>query len=344
MILQHRRERFHPFNTARIVHQSLSRSQLIVDRPINMPRRLQLQPGSALLFPLEPARLLSEVPEAERPKQLVILDGTWHQAKVIMRDIPALHTLPRFRLSPCAPSRYRIRREPTETSLSTVEAIVAALQILEPDTAGTERLLEAFDFMIDSQLKHPGSANGARFSKRRSATASYIPQALSSRLDNVIVAYGESAPGERGKKRIDEPPVSWVAQRLGDGEVFSQTIIPPRPLDDTFLTHAGLTYADFASALPLDEARRRWNTFQRPKDVVVVFQPGTARLLAFLAGAATPCLVLKSVGWKALAERLANDGLFLSQEQSAFSSMGRAGKRLAETVYFVRRLNSLANQ
>lgn len=344
MILQHRREWFHPFNTARIVHRSLARSQLLVDRPMNMSRRLQLQPGAALLFPLEPARLLSEVPEAERPPQLVILDGTWHQAKVLMRDVPALHALPRFRLAPPAPSRYRIRREPTDTCLSTVEAIAAALQMLEPDTPGMRHLLDAFEFMIDSQLKHPRSVAAARFSKRRSETASYIPQALLNGLDNVIVAYGESAPGKRGKKRIPEPPISWVAQRLGDGEAFAHTIVPPRPLDDSFLKHAALTCEDFTSALSLDEARRRWNTFQRPKDVVVVYQPGTARLFSYLAGAAASCLVLKSVGWKALEERLASDGMFAAPHETLHPRLGRASERLAETIALVRRLNALANQ
>jgi DTW domain-containing protein YfiP len=342
LILQHRRERFHPFNTARIVHKALLRSQLLVDHTANLAGRLRLQPGAGLLYPAAQARLLSDLSEEERPQQLVILDGTWHHAKALMRDLPALHSLPRFRLAPAARSRYRIRREPSDASLSTVEAIVAALRVLEPETVGLEQLLAAFETMVEAQLKHPGSANGSRFLQRRTRTVSRVPQALMGSLKRVIVAYGEATAGECGRKRISEPPVTWVARRLGDDATFSHTLIPPRPLDDGFLKHLELTQADFTNALSLDEARQRWQLFQRPQDVVTVFQPGTARLFSLLAGAAAPCLVLKSVDWEALAGRLPKDFLCAAPEGLATPNLGRTGKRLAETIAMVLRLHAVA--
>lgn len=344
LILQHRRERFHPFNTARIVHKALLRSQLLVDHTANLAGRLRLQPRAGLLYPAAPARLLSELSEEERPQQLVILDGTWHHAKTLMRDLPALHALPRFRLAPAAPSRYRIRREPSAASLSTVEATVAALRILEPETAGLEQLLAAFETMVEAQLTHPSSASGSRFLQRRTRTVSHVPQALLGSLQRVIVAYGEATAGERGRKRISEPPVTWVARRLCDDATFSHTLIPPRPLDDGFLKHLELTHADFTNALSLDEARQRWRSFQRPQDVVAVFQPGTARLFSFLAGAAAPCLVLKSVDWEALAGRLPQGSSYAALEGIATLNLGRAGKRLAETIAMVLRLHAAATR
>jgi DTW domain-containing protein YfiP len=152
LILQHRRERFHRFNTARIVHRALRHSQLLIDRVPGIARRLELKPGAGLLYPSPAARLISEVPPEERPRQLVIVDGTWHQAKTLVRDIPALQRLPQYRLDPAAPSRFRIRREPHASALSTVEATVAALRVLEPETAGLDGLLAAFEAMVEAQL------------------------------------------------------------------------------------------------------------------------------------------------------------------------------------------------
>jgi DTW domain-containing protein YfiP len=216
LILQHRREHFHRFNTARIVQKGLRNSQLLSDRTHNLARQLQLKPGAGLLYPGPSATLMADVPEAERPQQLVVVDGTWHQTKTLVRDIPALQSLPRYQLTPTVPSRYRIRREPNETALSTVEATVAALRILEPETVGFEQLLQAFERMVSMQLAHPGSANGARFIARGSRTLKNIPIALQGDLANIVVAYGEAQPGERGTgKRAPAPPVCWVAQRLG---------------------------------------------------------------------------------------------------------------------------------
>ena len=73
----------------------------------------------------------------------------------------ALRDLPRYRLNPLNPSRYRIREEPNRQSLSTLEATVAALEILEPRTVGTQQLLRAFDRMVESQLSNPKNPHAA---------------------------------------------------------------------------------------------------------------------------------------------------------------------------------------
>jgi DTW domain-containing protein len=160
LILQHMRERAHPFNTARIVHLALQNSSLLVDHTKDLAATLAsqsgaLQPGAGLLYPGPDAALLDDLPVGQRPAQLVVLDGTWHHAKTLLRDIPALHPLPRYKLAPVSPSRYRIRREPSAAYLSTVEATVAALRVLEPETRGWDQLLAAFDCMVERQLAHP---------------------------------------------------------------------------------------------------------------------------------------------------------------------------------------------
>jgi DTW domain-containing protein YfiP len=345
LILQHRRERFHPFNTARIVHKALRNSQLLADHTSNLTKRLRLKPRAGLLYPGPTALLISDLASEQRPEQLVVVDGTWHQAKTLIREIPALQSLPRYRLAPTTPSRYRIRREPSAASLSTLEAAVAALQTLEPETDGFDQLLASFYTMVDDQLAHPGSPNGQRFKQRRSRTFKNIPQALLGDLANIVVAYGESPAGERGSKRIAGPPISWVAQRLGSGEIFSCTLTPLRPLDDVFLGHLALTRADFAGALSLDEARLRWAKFQLPTDIVTVFHPGTAYLFSYLAEARDSCLVLKSVDLELNPSQPALERVLLAHGIPVAKAHipGRAGKRLANTMAFVRYLSELAN-
>ena len=198
-----------------IVQKALRNSQLLADQTRNLAQRLGLKPRAGLLYPGPAALLISDLPAEQRPEQLVVLDGTWPNVKTLLSGIPALQTLPRYRLAPSAPSRYRIRREPNATSLSTIEAAVAALRILEPETDGLDRLLRAFDTMVENQLAHPGSASGQRFRERRVRSFSNIPLALQGDLKNIVVAYGEAAAGERGCKRLAPSSTgTWVVPGL----------------------------------------------------------------------------------------------------------------------------------
>lgn len=338
LIVQHRRERFHPFNTARIVHKALQKSELLADNTPNLRARLRLKPGAGLLYPGPNACLLSDLAPAERPQQLVLLDGTWHHAKTLLREIPALQTLPRYQLAPVEPSRYRIRREPTLTALSTLEATVAALRMLEPETTGCDLLLRAFDLMVERQLAHPGDPNGRRL-RTRGGTPTFknVPVALSGNLDDIVVAYGESPAGQRGKKRLPAPPISWVAQRMGTGESFSCKLQPPLPLKDTLLRHLALTQADFANAMSLEAAREAWSHFQRPTDIVAVMHPGTARLFSFLASDEKPCLILKSANIDIAATHESWDDPLAIPPNTC-----RAAHRLSLAIAFVKELNTMA--
>jgi hypothetical protein len=155
VILQHEKERFHPVGTARFACLGLTRSRLIVLRPgeregLNPP--LEFPPGSGLLFPGPQAHDLQGLSPDRRPEHLVVLDGTWRHARALLRSTPELVALPRFALQPATPSAYRIRREPRPECLSTIESIVAALRILEPETRGLDALIDVFHSMVEQQI------------------------------------------------------------------------------------------------------------------------------------------------------------------------------------------------
>jgi len=259
LILQHARERPHRFNTARIVKAALQNSILRVGHvPELASTELPLLPRAGLLFPGPDARLLSDLAPNELPEQLVVLDGTWHHAKTFVRDIPAIGNLPRYMIAPDEPGRYRIRREPTSTSLSTLEATVAALKVIEPQTEGLDRLLEAFDLMIERQIAHPNSKDEWRRNRKRSVTEGNIPRAFHGEMANVVVAYGESTPGQRGDGKRRRAPVYWTAERIASGESFASTIVPDAPLSETTLGHLELSADDFASARTHEAFRAAW--------------------------------------------------------------------------------------
>ena len=154
LILQHRKERTHPFNSARIVDQSLQNSKLIVGRNMELANQdLGIEQNVGLLYPRKHAMPLEELAPNEIPEQFVFLDGTWNHARTMYRDIPVLKTLPCYRLTPKSPSRFLVRKEPTLDSLSTLEAVVAVLRQFEPELLGLDRLMAAFDLMNQQQKR-----------------------------------------------------------------------------------------------------------------------------------------------------------------------------------------------
>jgi len=64
-----------------------------------------------------------------------------------------LHELPHLVIRPECESNYRIRKQPRRGCLSTIEALVHALQVMEPEIQGLPQLLAAFDSMVDDQLR-----------------------------------------------------------------------------------------------------------------------------------------------------------------------------------------------
>src|SRR3546814_6536235 len=64
---------------------------------------------------------------------LIVPDGTWRKARKILHANPVLSTLPHLSLPLGQPSAYRVRKASEPAAVSTIEAIVRTLAILEPD-------------------------------------------------------------------------------------------------------------------------------------------------------------------------------------------------------------------
>lgn len=158
IVLQHHRERMHPIGTARIARLGLQKSMVVVaERHRKLAVDIQLPPKTGLLYPNHRAQAIESLAAADFPEHLIVLDGTWCQAKSLYRANSFLHDLPHFIINPASPSRYRIRRQPRAGYLSTIESLVHALSIIEPETPGLNSLLTTFDRLVQLQIDHRDS-------------------------------------------------------------------------------------------------------------------------------------------------------------------------------------------
>lgn len=103
-----------------------------------------LQPGHALKG-------------AGLPGCLVLLDGTWRQARALLRAHPLLQALPRRGLPEVAPARYAIRRAHQPAQRSTLEAACLALGLLEDRPAHYAPMLDAFSGWVAAMAAQAGA-------------------------------------------------------------------------------------------------------------------------------------------------------------------------------------------
>lgn len=162
LILQHPREQREVKGTARLLHQAVAGSRLLVgerwEAPINAPAAAPRH--DLLLYPATPGdAALPDPPPlpphwlaAPQALRLVVIDGTWRKSRRMLYDSPWLQALPRLALVAPPPSRYRIRRARGEGQLSTFEAAVLALGQLAPAHDPGPVLWPVFEAFVAGEL------------------------------------------------------------------------------------------------------------------------------------------------------------------------------------------------
>jgi DTW domain-containing protein len=80
---------------------------------------------------------------------IVLIDGTWSQAKTLWWRNPWLLKLHRLVLSPRRPARLgKLRREPRKEALSTIEAAALVLRAAEPSPNVADALIAALERLM----------------------------------------------------------------------------------------------------------------------------------------------------------------------------------------------------
>jgi DTW domain-containing protein YfiP len=348
VILQHPRERDMPIGTARMASLCLPGAELHVGMrwggSAALARALQdTARPPILLYPGPGARDILREPPAG-PVTLVVVDGTWSQAKTVVRDNPVLQALPRYAFATPEPSQYRIRREPDEAYVSTIEALMHVLGVLEGDAAKFRRLLDPLRAMVDAQL-----ACQARSPRRRErhprvkqAPSQRLPVEIVERFADLVCVVGEANawPYRAGIASRGEELIHWVAHRVATGETFDVMAAPEKPLSPSTPFHSELAEGALLGAGTRGALFEALAGFTRPTDVWCAWGHYGVELLR---GSGGP-VVGERVDLRAEAHRMTNRKLgsleayaeAIGAAEEIGLARGRVGRRLGMLVQIVR--------
>jgi DTW domain-containing protein YfiP len=138
VVVRHVLERFKSSNTARWALLALPNATLVdhggQEGPTELSERVA---GGWLLYP----GTAPSVPAGPPPSRLVVVDGSWSQARRMVHRLAPLVALPRLSLPPPPPEWKRLRQPKLEEGMSTLEAIACGLLALGEREAA-ERLSE----------------------------------------------------------------------------------------------------------------------------------------------------------------------------------------------------------
>lgn len=161
-MLQHPDEAKHPLNTARLAVLGLEHAELWVGEYFpKLEKTIAAQKQAWLLFPATAPGCVQAHPGTDKPSMLIIPDGTWRKARQIIRANPLLASLPHLSLPPGAPSEYRVRKASEPAAVATIEALVRALEQVEPQQ-DFKPLLRPFRVLVEQQIKAMGEEVYAR--------------------------------------------------------------------------------------------------------------------------------------------------------------------------------------
>ncbi|PCC74003.1 DTW domain-containing protein YfiP [Nannocystis exedens] len=305
VFLQHPREARVGVGTCRMAHLSLPGSQLHVtldpDRQPALAEQLAA-PDTHLLFPSSDA---TDVEALTRPpRTLVVVDGTWANARKLVGRSALLRALPRLSFRPEFASNYRIRREPDDHCLSTIEATAHVLERLERAPGRYTPMLSAFDRMVDMQLAYVASGAGASRHRRHKPPPRppVDPRApLRAVLDRLVLLHVEPNAWPYGTP--DPPPVEAIelrALRVATGERFAALLAPRQPLSPRTADNLDVPELDIRAGAPLAATQAAWREFLGPDAVLGIWGYHALSLLRMEAGwTLAPELDLRAVWQRA---------------------------------------------
>ena len=343
LILQHPRERMVPIGTARMAHRALVDSTLRVgvDFSADPVVAEALRGPAVLLFP-GPRAVDLDGFVAPSPLTLVVVDGTWANARKIVRRNPAIGALPQVGFTPSKPSEYRIRREPASYTVATIEALAHVLGRLEDDPTRFESLLVPFRAMVDAHARFRDEVGAHR--QKSWSRRPLIPAWLAEAGPRLVLVHGEeNASVGRRPGEI----VHWLAVRLTTAERFEAVLRSRSSLAPTTPEHLelpreliddGESFASFGS---------RWRAFLRPDDVLASWRTTSVDALEHEGGAhCVPVAAPARIDLRPIASKLVRGrpgtvldcAVRLGLSPAEPWARGRGGRRMAALETIARRL------
>lgn len=167
--------------TGRLTHLSLPNSELYIDVDFSEHTAVNtlIEDSNNLCYVLYPGKnalnLNTQKFKADG-KQIVIfiIDSTWACSVKMLRVSRNLQTLPRVSFTHTKSSQFKIKEQPKDFCLSTIESTLTILELLhaqgmeEIEEGAFEQFLDPFRSMVEYQLGCAShSEESVRFKKRR---------------------------------------------------------------------------------------------------------------------------------------------------------------------------------
>lgn len=156
-IIIHEREIVRPTNTGKLIKTLLAKNATLEiwqrKRASEVIQR-KLSSGKYrpyLVFPADSddfkERVVDYKPRDHRIPAFILLDGTWQEARKIMRQSESLKTLPIIALNPKRKSKFVLRKNQAETHLCTFETAIE-LMLLAGETKNAKVMDQFFDHYL----------------------------------------------------------------------------------------------------------------------------------------------------------------------------------------------------
>lgn len=173
--------------TGHLTHLSLLNSELFVGIDFSDHDRINeiiATHESFILYPSKHAiNLCNENPwhqkslHVKKAVAIFLIDSTWACSLKMMRESKNLHTLTHLSFEPTKRSSFKIKEQPMDYCLSTIESTLSVLELLTHwgveaiETKQLNAFLTPFHAMIEYQL---GFSHAARFKPRRETSSSQM--------------------------------------------------------------------------------------------------------------------------------------------------------------------------
>lgn len=149
-------------------------------------------PNSLLLYPSDSSIPLQQIDATAGPYTLVLIDGTWPQAKSIYTSSKMLQSMKQVKLIATGNSCYIVRTQPTDGCLSTLETAAKALSVLERDSKYTDLLIEPLNVLCKYQIENGAVPHDSKENLLRNKS---YPKLVGKRLNKLL-------------RKVDENPLS----------------------------------------------------------------------------------------------------------------------------------------
>jgi DTW domain-containing protein YfiP len=343
LLLQHPRERRVAIGTARMAQLALPNSRLRVglkfaDDP-EVSAILAQSTATYVLFPGPDAMPVQQLPR-DRDATLIVLDGTWWQARKLLKLNPAIAALPRIAFRPGKPSAYLIRRQPAAFCVSTIEALAEVLEVLEPAGRRFESLLDPFHAMVERQRRFQTEVHASRHHVSRRPGVSprnSLAARLAASWSRLVCVHGEANAWPRHHPARETPEtVHWVAHRPATAETFEAVMAPRHVLAEATPEHLELSPERLRAGCTRQQWHDAWTGFTKPNDILVMW--GTYyRDLAAADGLplAVPSMNLRDEATRLLRRRFGTveaSMAALGATPTPLALAGRGGRRLGALV------------